>query len=232
MHGQGTVPPEIVAQTKERFPNATLFKKPFQTPRGKDEFLCRCIDMGLQELVQDRLQAVEAQGKGGIPVEEANQMIFDYCVIWPQLDEEELDGLPYGMVPALVKVIQERSGYVDITITGQALGPDVTSVMIQSFPHWGDISKDEVTALKADSRFPLYKITIDRKYIFVIRPLTRTDMIVAQAANDRHISYAKSVTMWPAKIDFSTIPAGILDTLGQAANGVSGWDSSPEIEEI
>ena len=226
MHGKGTIDQSTIEQCKAKLPNATLFKKAWKTSKGTDDYLCRCIDQILLDNIEKRL---ESNGKG-IPLDESNQIIYDYCVLWPVLTDNEKKTLPIGVVPSLVKVIQERSGFVDITITGQVIGPDVSSTIIKEFAPWGDIQEDDLLEIM-QTPFELHRVKIG-KYVFVIRPLTRPDIVIAQSANDRHISYAKSVTMWPKTVDWNTIPAGILDTLGQSANQVSGWDREAEVEDV
>lgn len=166
-----------------------------------------------------------------VPYTDINQRIFDSCVVFPEFTIEEKESLPVGIVPSVAKVIQEKSGFVDIDVFGRDFGPDMLSTMIRDFDYWGDVTEADLKALKKDCVFQLFRVRIDR-WVFIVRPMTRTDLQVASQSQDDSLALSRAVTMWPREIDWDTIPAGIVDILVKEVNKISGWNINASCEEI
>mgnify|MGYP001332699186 CR=1 FL=1 len=226
MHGKGKVPGEVITELKLAYPKGKLCK--WKSLDGKDEV----VFSPLTRKKMDFIRKVITNEAKESSVELINLMIFKECILWPQLTDEEIDSCPMGMVPSLVKVIQESSGYVSVDIYGNVLGPDLYTTILREADFWGDLTEEETTELVSKTHFPLVKVRIDR-YIFVIRPMTRTDVLIAnQSQLDPQTTMLASVTVWPEAIDWDQIPAGICEVLGRKVSEISGWEVDGQVSEI
>lgn len=232
----GLITEEQIAALKEAFPETTLYKYPLKMGKVTHDIIYRPIDEAILGRVTELVNSGEP-GQG-VPIEVANEMIFDHCVVWPRLNVSDKASLRLGDIPQIVKNIQEKSGFVDITITGQVIGPDVLSSIIYAPKSWGEPTEADLERLATDeitSQFEQHRVRVGR-YTFVVRPLTRACIGTINQSPDRHITAAKVVTLWPfpddTRLDWTKIPAGIIAKLGAAAEDLSGWDTVTEVEEI
>ena len=231
MLNKGKITDEQIQALKKAHPDDGLFKYPFANK--KDEFVFKAISHSLYKRVATMAMEAEMQGRP-LPIEDANEMIFDSCVVWPELTLEEKLKLPVGAIASCVKIIQEKSGFIDIDIYQRVLGPDTFTTTLKDHEYWGDIDEVQIEALKKEvSPFSIHRVRIGR-WVFVIRPMTRVDIQVASQSNDDQLTIARAVTMWPKEVRWDTIPAGIIDKLNRKANDISGWEiaDSAEVEEL
>lgn len=229
MINKGHITEKEVEELKLAYPGEALFKWP--TPNKKDEVVMRAINTDLMQKIIAMIREAELQGRG-LPIQDVNEKIFDTCVLWPSFTLEEKLTLPVGIIPSLVKVIQEKSGFLDIDIFQRTLAPDTFTTTLRDFDYWGDIEEKELEDLKEKSSpFSLTRVRIGH-WVFVIRPMTRIDIQVASQSNDDQLTLARSVTMWPTKVEWEKIPAGIIEILGRKANEISGWDIEAQVEEL
>jgi hypothetical protein len=227
---KGLITEAELKQLKEFYGgNTVLCKKPLD--KGADDVVFRILtQQDIQALREIVKQSTEEQKP--LSVEDVNLFIFKSCVVWPALADEDIDNLRVGIVPSIVKSIQEKSGYSDITILGQAIGPDLQSVMVREFPYWKDITPEELEKIKKKyPNFEFQKIRVG-KFFFIIRPMTRTDIRIANQADDRALTMARAVAIWPENIPWDAIGAGYIESIGEAANAIAGWDHEAEVEEI
>lgn len=227
---KGKITEAEIAELKKLFPKGGLFKWP--APDNKNEIVFRAVDQALMDKIVNLIREAELAGRG-LPIQDINEKIFDACVLWPALSLDEKLTLPVGVIPSVVKSIQEKSGFVDIDVFGRVLSPDTFTTILRDFDYWGDISDEDAKKLKEESApFLLSRVRIGR-FVFVIRPMTRIDIQVASQSNDDQLTLAKSVTMWPKDVEWGSIPAGIVDILGKKANDISGWSEADiEVEEL
>lgn len=228
---KGTPSEKEIAAIKASLPGVALYK--WNVPLTKDQVIIfRAIDRPLKDKIQNLIRDAETNGKLP-PIEDVQERIFDACVVWPSFTIEEKFGMPVGIVPSLIKSVQEKSGYLDIDIFQRVLAPDSTTSVVKDYEYWGEISTDELDELKASTPFSLYRVRVGR-WSFVVRPMTRIDVQIAQQAIDSELAVAKAVVMWPKDTPWDIIPSGIIEILGDKINEVSGWRSQndTEVEEL
>ena len=139
--------------------------------------------------------------------------------------------MPIGVIPSVSKIIQERSGFLDVDIADRILAPEIYTTLIQPFPTWPEPTKEQIDEIKAHYKFPLFKVRVE-SCTFILRPMTRTDVRVAGQSMDDRLALTKSVSMWPENVDWENIPAGWVEALGRAASDLSGWDSEAIVSEV
>lgn len=228
MINKGKITEQDLAQVKAAYPNEQLLK--WTSLNKKDEAIIRPISPDILKKIRAIIMDAEKQGKD-LPIQDVNEKVFDSCVLWPKLTIEEKLTLPVGVIPSIVKVIQEKSGFIDIDFYQRVLAPDVMTTIVRDSEYWSDITDEDLETLKGKTEFQLYKIRIN-KWIFIVRPMTRTDIQIATQANDDQLALAKAVVMWPKEVNWSVIPAGMIEILGRKANEISGWDGEATVEEI
>jgi hypothetical protein len=228
MTNKGKITDAQIAEIKMAYPDTALFK--WTSPNKKDEAVLRPITADLLKKLTSIIREAELQGKP-LPIQDVNEKVFDSCVLWPAFSIEEKLSLPVGTIPSIVKVIQEKSGFLDIDVFQRVLAPDMLTTILKDHEYWGDISDEEVAELKTRTPFQLNKVRIGR-WVFVVRPMTRTDIQVATQANDDQLALAKAVVMWPREVKWEHLPAGIIELLGRKANELSGWDDDSTVEEL
>lgn len=229
---KGKVSKEILEQLKTEYQSGKqcpLFLYP--TADGKHDFVFQAIDHQLNANIR-RLES-EAKEKGlELNKQEVDAMIFDRCVVWPVLMPEEVDALPVGLMSTLPKVIQEKSGFTEIDIRGNVLGPNISVIPITDPCTWGDYTAEDAAKIKENSPFQCVRLRMD-SWIFIIRPMTRSDMLVSQTAVDNSLTLAKCVCMWPTEPNWDVVPAGYIDQIGNVALSISGWQTTDvEIVEL
>ncbi len=228
MTNKGKINDEELAQLKAALPGVPLFK--WTSPNKKDEVVFQPMTHDILKKITSMIRDAEIAGKG-LPIQDVNEKLFDTCVVWPKFSLEEKLTLPVGIIPSIVKVVQEKSGFIDTDVFQRVLAPDVFTTIVRDFDFWGDIEDTELEELKTKTAFPLYRVRIDR-YVFIVRPMTRTDIQVATQANDDQLALARAVVMWPKTVKWEFIPAGIIEILGRKANEISGWDNDSEVVEL
>lgn len=229
MINKGKITEAEIQELKTAYPEDALFK--WTSPNKKDELVIRAINQELMKKIVGMVRDAELQGKG-LPIEDVNEKIFDACVLWPTFNLNEKLSLAVGVIPSVVKTIQEKSGFIEIDVFQRVLGPDTFTTTIKDFDVWNDITTEEVDELKKEvGSFSLFRVRIG-KWVFVIRPMTRIDIQVATQSNDDQLTLARSVTMWPKEVKWETLPAGIIEILGRKANEISGWEPDAEVEEL
>lgn len=231
MINKGLITEKQIQDLKEAYPKDALFK--WTTPNKKDDVILRAISSELMANIVDIIRESELAGKS-LPVQEVNDTIFDNCVLWPSFSVEDKESLPIGIIPSIVKTIQEKSGFIDIDIFQRVLAPDTFTTLIRDFDFWPDITEEQSKVLKEESKpFSLYRVRIS-KWVFVIRPMTRVDIQVATQATDEQSTLARSITMWPKDVEWEKIPAGIIEILARKGNDISGWsgDTDCTVEEL
>lgn len=163
---------------------------------------------------------------------DAEELIFDHCVVWPEIPPQMKHELPAGIFTTLAKAVREKSYYYNVTETGKVYGPDQNSVQIQDYEFWPEITEEELAQIKASTRFQLHRLRIGRWY-FVIRPMTRADLAIAAMTSDDQLTIVKQVTMWPFEVPWEILPTGVIENIGLFANDISGVATGDiEIEEL
>lgn len=239
MHGKGPVPQKKLEEILKSVRPVYKWRYPYprKGPSGEmiyDEVLFTVITPEVYREVQRYVQRVTAEKKM-VDVQEVNQIVYSKCVLWPEPKIEEILGYRIGYVPSVVKVIHEKSGFVDVDIMDRVLAPDVTSVMLREPETWSEPTEEEIAQVKASvpPATPLYKVTIGGIWHFILRPMTRADLqVLSTSVDDDRIALCRLVTVWPQTVDWSSLPMGVLDAVGRASNRVSGWDLEGEVEEI
>jgi hypothetical protein len=228
MHNKGRVTEEIVKQLKSLHQLEKVCKYPF--PNSNDDIIFKLITRASYNRILDMV-SVAAKNDKSLPVNDVHQKIWDDCVIWPLLTVDEKQLLPVGVIHSVVKVIQEKSGFLDVDIMDRILAPDVRTTTIQDLPYWGDLTTEEILALKSKSPYLLQKVIID-KLVFVFRPSNQNDVRIANQSEDNKLALCKSVCMWPENAPWDHLPAGYIEKLANVAFQISGWDSSATVEEL
>lgn len=224
---KGKASKEVLEELKQTYGDCPLFLYP--TPDKRHDFVFRAISHQLHMRI--RKMESEAKEKGlELPKTEVDSLIFDECVVWPVLTPEEMDAIPVGLMSNIPKAIQEKSGFTEIDIRGNILGPNISVIPVTSPKTWPDYTAEELKEVKDSTPFMLVRLRLDG-WIFLVRPMTRSDMMVAQTSVDNTLSVAKCVTMWPKEVEWETIPAGYIDQIGNVALSISGWDT-PNVEVV
>jgi hypothetical protein len=238
MHNRGRIPEEVIEEYKQsnikplyKWVSPTPSKE--KTPEGEpiyDEILFTDIKHSLWKTIRNRVR--QAEESGVTPdVEEINELVFLKCVLWPEFTPEDLRTMPVGFMPSVTKLIQEKSQFWNVDVLGRVLGPDLTTVTLKEGDYWDDISDKELAAIKKEHKEELKKIRIGR-WIFIARPVTRADITVAAQADDSEIALLERVVVWPKDAKWEDLPEGILISLGNAVNRISGWGIEGEVEEL
>lgn len=231
---KGKLTAEQIAEIKNMFDGAPLFKTSTKDNKGNEhDVLFRPIYSALYHRIQNLVD--ESRSRGGVvPQADIDNLIFDECLVWPDVTPAEKDLLEAQVVPTFSKIVQERSGFTEIDVYGNWIGPDTSTIPIKDYNYWGDYTLEQLGEIKNSTPFQLFRVRIG-KWIFIVRPLTTQDVRVAQTQPDSSLTLAKATVMWPAfeEIDWSTVPAGIVDTVANVATKVSGWDvGDVEIQEV
>jgi len=224
---KGKVSEDTIKELKAAY-SIPLFK--WTSGDKKDEAVFKQIDYDLLAKIRHLAADSEQHGRS-LPVKEVNELLFKQCVLWPILSEEEIENLVVGAIPTIVKDIQEKSGFIEVDILGNPLGPDLHVSVLNDFAYWGDISEADTETLKSESSFQLFRVRVGR-WVFALRPMTRIDLKLAATADDDVLSLVKSVTMWPKEIDWNLLPTGVVVKLSETANRISGWASETDVEEL
>jgi hypothetical protein len=228
MLGKGKADEQTIKELKLSNPGVPLLK--WAWAGTGDEMIFKVVDRETYHFI---LELLENCKKNRITtfVDEINQALFDRCVLWPKLTIEEKFGLPIGVIPSCTKVIQEKSGFLDVDINDRILAPSTRTQMIQPYHYWGDITDEQITELRKTTSFPLFKIIVET-CVFVVRPMTRTDVQVSAQAIDDQLAITKAVTMWPDEVPWADLPAGWIQTLHSCVSDISGWDAEGICTEL
>lgn len=228
---KGLITEDEVKALKEAYPKLSLYK--WTDEYDTHQFVYRTLNQMDIAFINDKVQASIKEDRP-VAIDTINEIVFERCIVWPILQPQERVQMPVGWIPSLVKSIQEKSGYVDVDVANRVIGPDLRSRVLKDFDYWPDLPKEEEEGLKKDFVLPLHKVTIDGKWFFVIRPMTKLDLHIAGAAEDEELALVKQVVMWPKTVDWNLIPTGIIDQLGRQANKISGWvePGSVKVEEL
>jgi hypothetical protein len=233
---KGQLPAEDIAELKEAYNGIgqPLFITTTTDNKGQNhDVIFRPIFHELYYSIQNLSDENRARG-GLIPQRDIDEKIFDECLVWPEITPEERLLLEVQVIPTFSKIVQEYSGFTEVDVNGNWIGPNTSTLPIKDYDYWPDYTLDEVKQLKESVPFQLFRARIG-KWIFIVRPLTTQDVRIAQTQTDSALTLARATVMWPEpnKIDWSVIPAGIVDTISNIATKVSGWDvGDVEIREI
>lgn len=230
MIGKGQASEQTIEEIKALNPGIPILS--YNWPRRDDQVIFKTISRDTYKYIMERTSAAKQNnGKNYLPLDEIHEAVFDQCVLWPKLTIEERYNLPVGVIPSVSKVIQERSGFLDVDIADRILAPEIYTTLIQPFPFWDKPSEEEIDELKKSTKFPLFQVQVESCF-FVLRPMTRTDIKISTQAIDDRLALTRQVTLWPEQIDWDIIPAGWIEALGRAAADLSGWDSEALVSEL
>jgi hypothetical protein len=225
---QGKISEKDITGLKELFAGTPLFKFPVDK---NNEIIFKAMTNKVVTQIRTTLLDRQAAGKR-FTEWDAEEIIFDQCVVWPEFGIKEKETLPAGIFSSIAKAVRDKSHFAGITETGKMYGTDVYAVKIQDYEYWPDITEEEVTALKASTKFQLHRVRIDR-FFFIIRPMTRADLSIAALTADDQLTIVKQVTMWPEQVPWDLIPAGVIEAIGLFANDISGVGKADlEVEEL
>lgn len=230
MHQELTT--EIIEQLKSIYgPDEPLMTYNEKRKANSQKFVFRQISHDMMKQVRKLVKDETLKGNL-LPLEQVESFIFDECVVWPPISEEDKLNFQVGLVPQIVKNVQERSGFLDVDILDRPLRPSEYIEVITDFQYWGDISKEELEEIKEKTPFAIFKITVDR-WVFVVRPLTKGDVLALQNSNDEELTGCKSVTVWPANVGWDgKIPGGVVKVLWKGIMDISGFQEEAVIEEL
>lgn len=231
---KGKLTDEQREELKEMFPGTPLFYT-VSEDRNKQQHhvVFRPIFPELYHAIQTLVQESRASARL-IPQMEVDRRIFEECLVWPHLSESEIQELEVQVIPNFSTLVQKESGFAEVDIYGNWIGMATNVLPIKDYDYWQDIAVSEIEELKSSTSFALKRLRIG-KWKFVIRPLTTQDVMIAQTQSDVNLSLARSTVMWPGQetIDWSVIPAGVVERIGTAATQISQWDvEDVVIEEL
>lgn len=228
---KGQLTDEQKAILKETYKDTPLFFLASKDNKGQEHHIVfRPIFHALYERIQNVVDESRARG-GVVPKRDLDELIFEECLVWPEISEKEREELHVSVLSNFSKLVEEKSGFTEVSVDGQWIGPNTQVRPLKDFEYWPDYTMDELKAIKEKTPFPLFRVRMDR-WIFIIRPLTTQDVRVAQTQVDSGLTLARATVMWPEhdKIDWSIIPAGIVDAVANQATKVSGWDTGENVE--
>jgi len=227
---KGNITPEQVTALKAAYgDDLRLLKWP--TPDRKHDFVFKPISIEIKALLNDMVTGYEKANKP-MTTEDVEEFVFDRCVVWPELTIAEKKSMPIGWMPSIVKSIYEKSGYVNVTVDGRIIAPDIHVIKLSEYTMWDLPTKEVLANIKAAAKFPTYKVTLDG-WTFVCRPMTRTDINIAIQAVDQDLALVRQTTLWPDQVEWETLPAGIVKLLGEEINKISGWEvGDVDVEEL
>lgn len=202
------------------------------SPDGKNDFVFKPISKPIMDKMTSLAQEAEKNQKE-LSLNEINQFLFDQCVLWPEASKTEMNDWPIGILPTLCKLIQEKSGFLDIDIAGRPLAPDIRSIQIQEWPFWEEPTEAEWEELKTTYKnTALIRLIVDGRWVFVMRPVTRNDLQITQGAMDEQFAVCKTQTVWPKDVDWDELPVGIYRLLSAEIYHKSGFNLDIDVEEI
>lgn len=218
--------PEIIAELKEAYPGVSIFKKiPFPS---KIEFALRPL------YPQDHEALVELARN--LPVEQASDQLYEKyiwenCVLWPHLGEDELNSLPVGIPKEIEYAVSYMSGYVSVTPKNEVIAEPKTFMAISVPEIWEAPTGDVVKELKEKWKFCyLFKLKVG-PYHFIIRPLLQNDLDYNFDIND-NISVADKGILWPEDFNMALIPMGTIVSIAATIKNISGETYELDIEEL
>lgn len=219
------ITPELIDKIKRAHPNKKLFKWAqlgiIYTPISRD--------------LHDRILKLSTEvisKTGNLPYKEIEELVVTECVIFPKLTEEDRKELPIGTYTSLNKIIHEKSGLLSVDVLGRPLERDTFSEPITNFEYWPAPTEEEIEKIKKVHPYQLYKIYIG-EYIWVARQLSRMDVELTEEKGDPILERAKKFTIFPEKLDWDSIPAGVVDQLHEEVRNLSGYmESNITIEEL
>lgn len=226
--GKGLAPEKLIEEIKEANPGLKLFR--YRVPNGKDEVIFQAMTWPIYKEILKMTQE-SAKAGTGIPLLEIHNKIFDECVFFPKVPGEEKETLPVGTLASIIKVIQEHSGFIDIDVANRIIGPDVVTVALGDYDWWGEPDHDTVARIKESCPLPVYRCRI-AEWVFLIKPLTRSDINIAIASSDEALTTARAIVLWPTDVDWDRVPAGHIQILAEQGHAISGWNEKPIVEEV
>ena len=197
--------------------------------RDDSEAIFKVIDRKLNTEIQSMLLAGEKDKN--ITKELVDTRIFDACLVWPNLPPEVKLQMPIGTVPSVVRIISEKSGFINVDLAGRPLGPDQFTISLKEDEGWDDPEDEEINSLKAKYNCGLYKLVIG-DYIFIIRPMSRIDLNIMRENSDPEFTLVKSTLVWPKDVDWETLPAGYVQRIAETAFNIAGYEADIECYEI
>ena len=112
------------------------------------------------------------------------------------------------------------------------MGRDSFSESLVDFDTWQEPTEDDVTKIKKEHPYAIYKVYIG-EYSFVVRQLSRRDAEVTESKQDPIFEKVKRITLFPSTPDWDSIPAGIIDQLYEEVKNLSGYlETRITIEEL
>lgn len=228
-----TVPDEVVQLYKSKFKGLPLFKKSFRFSKSSEpvEILFRWIDSDLHRRCQEMIYNGRLNKK--FVEHDVAEMVFDRCVLWPEVKPEQKILWPAGFLQDVVKVIQEKSGFLETDIEGNILAPDFHTSVVAAADDWGDLDETEQKKLidAVGGKHDIRRIRFD-KWVFYIRPMLVMDQQQVQTREDRDIALLDRVLLWPSEVQWDMLPAGVISRLSDMVQHFSGWEAEAEIEEL
>ena len=227
MIGKGKAPTEVIEQLKAD--PGPKFKWLFW---GKDEIIFTPITRPLYTEIQEYLAKSRLEKTAETDIKEyVYEKIWDRCILWPSLTPEEKYKLPVGIMPQVTKTIQEKSGFMDVTIDGETIAETLTVSTLKDSEYWPKPTDAEKEELKKKFNIQLFLVKI-RNWYFVVRPMSRTDLRVSRESVDQVTTLCRCVTVWPKTVDWDILPMGIVDMLNRKIEDLAGWTNDAECEPL
>lgn len=218
--------PEIIEELKKSYPGITIFKKiPFPTK----------IEFALRPLYPQDHESLLGLARN-MPVDQDLEKIYEEyiwnnCVLWPMLTDEDQQMLPIGVKPEIQHAVSYMSGYVSVTPQKEVIAEPKTVSTISAPNLWEPPSGQEITDLKEEYNYCfLFKVRIG-PYHFIIKPILQGDLDYNFDMND-HIAVADKGTIWPEEFNMALIPMGTIISLAATIKNISGETQTLDIEEL
>jgi hypothetical protein len=217
-----TLTEEIIATLKEANPNKPLYKKTLFNQDFVFTYLTREDYQQLNAWIADnpnlRLQDVEDK-------------MVDYGLLWPTFTPQEWAMLPAGTVPTLAKHIQEKS-YLD---TGDGMDNKLVALetLVEAEPG-EELTQETKDKLKEIKSYPM-KVVVVSGTSYVIRPMLRPEYYNLQKLPkeaDGEVEGVKRCLVWPKKVDWDKVGAGVPTVLASEIMKLSGFSDTSVVQEL
>lgn len=170
------------------------------------------------------------RAENGVNVDGYQEEIFDSCVVWPTLTLEEKLKLPAGYIPNIAHAILEASGFVFQNVFGQVISSSNAFIRpVTEIQGWEPATdKDIKRVVENNPGMAIHHVKVGR-FGFLVKPLTRQDLIAVSLADDITFSIAKKGVLWPELEVWENLPYGLIDMLKAQIEMISGVSDNDEI---
>lgn len=188
------------------------------------KYLCRLM-------YRSDIEAIAKVAEKNIDVSnlEVDEKVVSLCVLGPTppIEEGGWAAMPAGIIPTLSSAIRRKSGFVvydEDAPAEEKLYED--EEVITPTP-------EELEVLQMATGYKLHGIRFEDAY-FVVRPITRIEfkemMNYSEPEQDEIV--VKKACLWPANVDWDSVPAGYINSIVQYVMSYSGFAGPIDVEDI